>query len=163
MNRVPFMPNFSDENPLILDEEEQKTIAVLSQKASAIQRKVILFLREAARKKGIISDTLEGLESKSGKPFVEEKKGKSFFGHDYRRAVVMGDPVGKLPAVPIETAYFCRSPFSPQKDADSCGWVKGQPIGKSYDDIGFLSGSAGIRYHCKICGQMIGEHRSILS
>jgi len=161
VSRFPHMPSLPDENPLILNGKEKKVLAGLNLEASAILRKRTLYLREVARRKGMTSATLEGLKSKSGKPFVEEKTKRSW-GRDYRQATIMGDSLAGLPPLAVETAYLCHSPYS-KEDPDSCGWVKGRPVEQEYDDISFLSGSAGTRYYCKICGKQIGEHRMIVS
>jgi predicted SprT family Zn-dependent metalloprotease len=43
-------------------------------------------------------------------------------------------------------------------DCPTCkGVVLGKPEGRHYDDIGCLSGSSGVNYHCKICDEVIGE------
>ncbi len=162
-----------DEAPLILSEEDQKILNGLTAQNLVVQHRVVEFQRECARKQGVIAQRLEDLKSKSGQPFKEEARTSFGFRHkDYRRAVVKKKILKGLLAgksLTIESAYLCRSPYlaltskSRKKDPDSCGWVKGNPVSKDYDNIGFLSGSAGIRYYCKICGKLIGEEQHVIS
>jgi len=138
---------------LPLDEAEKTKLAALDAEASLAQQKKIIFLKRVARKKGITSKMLKGLKSKNGKRFVEEK------GHKpYRKALVREDFLGSEQ----ETAYLCCGMYL-QKDPSSCGWVKGDPVEKPYDEIGCLSGSRGIRYYCRICGKLIGEFQMEVS
>jgi len=110
-------------------------------------------LRKIAAEKGIIAPTLEELKSKSGKPFIEEElKGRT--KGDYKRALIEDSIMGRVRT--IETAYFCQfrlAQFLKEEDKDGCGWVKGRPVEKPYP----LSGSAGIKYHCRVCDKEIGE------
>jgi hypothetical protein len=161
MPGLPDFPLAPDDNPLILTGKEKKTMAGFETQISAICQQKLDFLRGAARKKGITAATLDDLKSKSGEPFVEEKEKKGW-GHDYRMATVTADsPITGKPLV-TETAYLCCDMFS-NNDSGGCGWVKGQPIQRAYNDIGFLSGSAGYNISCKICGKLIGQHKTIMS
>jgi len=166
MARFPYIPGLPDDNPLILSEEEKQELARFNSQLSKIQGDKITYLREIARRKGITASTLKELKSKSGKPFVEVKS-KRTFGQDYRTAAVKGEVPAELKKLNLpmqirETAYLCHEMYS-KKKTDSCGWVKGNPIARSYDDIGILSGSAGTQFYCKICNKMIGDHVTIRS
>ena len=145
-----------DEYPLVLDEEDKNKLRELDEKISRAKIQKILILREAARRRGLIADRLEDLKSKSGEPFVEKTPRKLRSHHLYRKAEVKRDS----PFASIEIAYNCRSMweemFLDKEDMhDSCGWVKGNPIQKPYDNIGPLNGSAGYQYFCKICAKQI--------
>jgi len=98
-----------------------------------------------ARKKGIIAEKLEDLKSSCGDPFKEKERDST---RDYRKAMA-GD---------VEAAYFC-----PTAHIEGCGWVKGFPNSERYNDIGCLSGSAGTRFYCQICGKLIAEHQFMRS
>lgn len=159
------IPNLPDDNPFILDEKEQQGLIVFDAQLSEIQRKKVLYLREIAKRKGLTAPTLEELKSKNGEPFVEVKSTRTS-GRDYREAAAKKEI--KFPGIKSkrfeleEQAYLCHDMFS-KKDTDSCGWVRGAPVEREYDNIGFLSGSAGVRFYCKICGKMIGEHKTVMS
>lgn len=115
------------------------------------------FLRTAARRLGWTADTLEDLRSEAGNPFVEEPQ----YGRErVRRAREQGgDEYNE------EWAYLCVNPYAwgfadPPK---GCGWVRGVPDERPYDDIGMLSGSAGTKDYCRICGGLVGENRYMVS
>jgi len=159
--RFPYIPDFSEEVP-ILSDAEKKIVSGFDSNIAAIMQDKIFFIRDAARRKGIISANLKKLQSKSGKPFVRERKKGRWDYDDYARATVKER--SSLPGFPptvVEVAYLCRpmnSLFSPRgKKLHGCGWVKGIPTEKKYNDLGPLSGSAGIKYYCRICGELIGE------
>jgi hypothetical protein len=166
MPGLPDFPLAPDDNPLILTGKEKKTMAGFEAQISVICQQKLSFLREAARKKGITAATLDDLKSKSGEPFVEEKEKKTW-GREYRLATVTEDSPITGKSMVTETAYFCCDMFSvfskENENSDGCGWVKGQPIQKAYDDIGVLSGSAGYNIFCKICGKLIAQHKIVMS
>lgn len=139
-----------------LTAEEQTTLAVLDQSLNFFLSAKLKFLREAHGNRGEIATTLEGLKSKRGRPFVPMER---FPGRRYTQAVVQVEAPFSLA---VETAYLCKGIYQ-EEDPDSCGWVKGEPNERSYDDIGVLSGSAGHRYYCRICGKQIGEVYLIMS
>lgn len=148
-----------------LDEKESGIVSGFDAAILIAQLKKRLYLREIARKKGIIAEKLEDLKSECGRPFLEEKG----IG-DCKRAVVKKDttfgPLKNFSPLTGETAYLCQdmySIFSKENTPDGCGWVKGKPYEKKYDEIGVLSGSRGIRYYCRICGKQIGEYQSAIS
>jgi len=146
-----------------LDEKESGTVSGFDATILIAQLKKRLYLREIAREKGIIAEKLEDLKSECGRPFLEEK-GNSWQRHDCKRAVVKKDAT--FGPLTMETAYLCQdmySIFSKEDTPDGCGWVKGKPHEKKYDEIGVLSGSRGIRYYCRICGKRIGEYQSAIS
>ncbi len=159
MRRFPGIPLEPDDNPLILTDVNRGTLAELDAEIAGIQHKKILLLRKAARESGLTAPSLEELKSKSGKPFRELERQSS-----YKKAVVRR---GTRPVNFIEeSAYLCQpmhAEMMPKGIIEECGWVKGNPVGGAYDNIGPLSGSAGIEYYCKICGTLIGRYRGIVS
>ena len=66
-----------DDKPIELNEDERKVVEALNMKLWAIQlatmKEKAQFLREVARRQGLIAPTLKELKSESGKPFVERK------------------------------------------------------------------------------------------
>ena len=156
------VPGDDEDSSLSLDKEEQIGLAVFDAQLSIVLRQKVLYLREIAKRKRLTAPTLEELKSKSGKPFVEVKSTR-MLGDDYRSAEAKEEVSfgkAKLLLERTEQAYLCyESSIFSKEDTDSCGWVKGMPVEKKYNDIGVLSGSAGIRFYCKICGKKIGEHR----
>jgi hypothetical protein len=132
---------YPDNTPsLKLNKEEQAELAEINTELASLGHKKLQIIRSAAKRQGIAADKLSDLKSESGRPFVEEKIEKTF-----KLAVVRKE------SEILEVAYLC---FEPQ---NGCGWVKGNPEYKNYDDIGFLSGSAGTEYYCKICGKTLGR------
>ena len=75
---------FSDQP--FLDEEEAKVAYGFDLAAFEMQTKKILYLREAARKKGITAERLEDLKSESGRRFVGEKSRGGEYSPDRRPA-----------------------------------------------------------------------------
>ena len=148
---------------LVLTEAERERLAgfdrsmqMLQVQIVAAQLERIACLREFARAHGFMTTTLEDLRSACGEPFIEDPTSKQY--KIYRRATARKKPsaaAGKFPMSAVEEAYFCVSMYS-LSDA-GCGWVKGVPAGRLFDNIGPLSGSAGTRYFCKVCNQQIGE------
>jgi len=62
--------------------------------------------------------------------------------------------VGKIGSTAcFETAYRYRT----------CGFVPGDPAERNYDELGPMSGSAGIDYSCRICGGHLGREKSVVS
>jgi hypothetical protein len=147
-----FMP--PDNSPsLKLGKKEQAEMAALNAKMGELSAKKLDLIRDSARRQGLIADKLQDLKSESGNPFIEEKpRSKGFGGEGYRIAVVKGK-FGNAE----EAAYLCEEMYSFGKDSSGCGWVRGNPRTENYDDIGVLSGSAGVNYYCKICGRLIGR------
>ena len=142
-------------NSKFLGDKEMERLESFDMEILIIKQKKKDYLREIAKNKGLIAEKLEDLKSENGKPFEEIKKKDSSSRYnttDYRKAV----------AFPLETAYLCHAMFI-KDDPDSCGWVKGEPHAKEYNTLGPLSGSAGIRYYCRICGKQIAEYPTIFS
>ena len=143
--------------------KEKKIINSFYLEIIRIKHERTIYLRKIAKEKGIIAPILEDLKSSSGKPFLEKAQESREM---YRKAVVL-KPIEarhRFPSLNIsETAFFCHSIYLLQNDEDSCGWVKGDPIKEKYNEIGLLSGSAGVRYYCPICGKLVGEERSVFS
>ncbi|MEX1063878.1 MAG: hypothetical protein WD898_00930 [Candidatus Paceibacterota bacterium] len=141
-----------DRHPVysVLTEGDKKELAQLEAKKSELDQERIKIIRKAAIKGGLAANNLEDLKSESGHPFIEEDGRAS-----YKRAVAKGKII--LP----EMAYLCQSEYAPIVEGtsgekeDTCGWVKGEPLEKSYDEIGPLSGSAGSELFCKICGKRL--------
>jgi len=44
-----------------------------------------------------------------------------------------------------------------------CGYVKGSPRRERYNDIGFLRGSTGFKFYCRVCGQKTGSYTTSIS
>jgi len=146
---APF-PEFNIDNPkIILSKERKAELADISSKMESLQQKKIDLLREIGREQGIIASSLEELKSTNGQPFVEKKSTER-----YRNASVTSGNVKMFPGIEIEHAYLC--PGTEGLD-NGCGWVKGVPKRKEYNDIGALSGSSGINFHCRICGSQIAQ------
>ena len=157
------LPHFHSKNPLVLDEEEEKIITSFDSRIIAIKGERTLYLRKIAREKGITASSLEELKHENGELFEEKEKEERGM---YRKAVSLNTSLEKAlhisPFLCIaETAYLCHSMYS--DDEDSCGWVKGDPIEEKYNNIGPLSGSAGVRFHCRICGKVIGDRKIAFS
>ena len=146
-----------------LDEKEREKLRkieseVFFEKAAAEAKKRQI-LREGARKRGTIANKLEDLKSESGEQFIEIESGKNPFGIPKKiKAAVISGKTKSFSSE--EVAYLCRYPnfhlwknaLKLEKDPDTCGWVKGFPEKKWYDEIGPLSGSNGWRYTCRVCG-----------
>lgn len=137
--------------------EEQAILATLDQNLQSARSAKLEFLREAYKNRGEIAPTLEGLKSRSGKPFVLGRE---------RELTGMHGCASTIAKIPFphqeEAAYLCRGIYQ-EEDLDSCGWVKGDPQEVPYNNIGILGGSAGSRYYCRICGKQIGEDRQVMS
>ncbi len=145
-----------DKSSLVLNEDEKAELAKLNREIARLQTERISKLREFARQKGITAARLEDLKSECGQPFIEDESGFS-----YRRATAKGE--GKSHRE-LEIAYLCASPYLMKgEDEYTCGWVKGNVIRKKYDEIGLMSGSAGTRYFCKICGKQVAEFQEVVS
>ncbi len=100
--------------------------------------------RERARTNGRLVPTLE-LFSTEEKPMRWEEQGFHFAGF---RTAYGYTPADVERECPSEQAYWCNS----------CdGWIKGSPAARDYNEIGFLSGSAGTRFFCGVCQDQIGE------
>ena len=140
-----------------LNEEEKKMLDSLNLHILAIKNRQLVLVREAAKREGVIAQNLEALESQKGEPFREEKSAGPLWG-DYSYQKAFAGSGRKM-----EEAYLCKEMRSKEEDADGCGWVKGAPIKKGYDEIGILSGSRGTRCYCRICLILIGEHETISS
>ena len=148
-----FMP--PDNCPsLRLNKGEQAEISALNEKMEELIIKKLDLIRSSARRQGLTSDNLNDLRSENGNPFIEEKVGDKGFGRNGYRIAVTKKEAGKI----RETAYLCRN-----SEGDGCGWVRGNPRIENYNDIGVLSGSAGVNYYCKICGRFIGKEALIMS
>jgi hypothetical protein len=93
------------------------------------------------------AEKLEDLVSKSGMPYheIEGSLKKTGFREKIKCAKTDFEII---PGTHQEIAYWC----SVEKR-----WVQGAPSGEEYDDIGVLSGSAGLSLFCRSCGQEIGK------
>ena len=139
-----------------LNEEEKKMLGSLNLHVSATKKRQVALIREAAKREGVIAQNLEDLKSQKGEPFREEKSVGLQWGHACQKAFAGS-------GMAMEEAYLCKGMYSKETDADGCGWVKGTPIEKKYDDIGILSGSRGTRCYCRICLNLIGENKTAVS
>lgn len=135
---------------LDLSPEEQERVATFDREIAAAQARRTALLREIAKAKQLCAPDLTGLKSASGKPFEETTPRGSC-----RTAIVRGKTL-LIGSVILEMAYLCHDRYA-GADQDGCGWVKGKPVERKYNDIGPLSGSAGRRYFCGICGKKVGE------
>lgn len=115
------------------------------------------FLRQAARRLGWSTEALDELRSEAGNRFVEQPQ---YSAHRVRTAKEEG-----AEEFFEEWAYLCASPlaWAHEEPVTGCGWVRGVPDERSYDNIGLLAGSTGTRDYCRVCGALIGENRQIIS
>jgi len=133
-----------------IDKKTQAKLNGLNAKIQAILQEKLTVIRTLARRQGIVAEKLEDLKSKSGLPFAIETGRSGYIGAAVKKNVSLGAHVFVDIA---EVAYFCPG----------CGWVKGSPKSTKYNDIGPLSGSAGINYHCKICEAFVGKEVHVRS
>jgi hypothetical protein len=151
---------FPDNSPqLKLNKKEQAEMVVLNTEAETIAQRRLDIVRGAARRLGIIADKMEDLKSESGNPFVEDRSRIIGLGENGYRAAVVRGYLGSVE----EAAYLCEEMYSSGGGGSGCRWVKGNPQTENYDNIGALSGSAGVNYYCKICGQLIGRDVNVRS
>lgn len=154
MYPMSFMPD-----PGPLSEEDKEKLGALDRQIAIAEQQKLALIREIARRNGVSVATLGDFKSENGEPFTEESLGTRI--HGLRTAVIMKETVtGRFG--PVEEAYLCR-PMYPGDGSDSCGWVRGKPIERGYDNIGLLAGSAGVRFFCRICGHQIAERRGMMS
>lgn len=152
----PRMPHKLEDPVLQLNDEDRSELGSIDAMVILAQCQRAKVLRKRAQEQGLIATTLEDLRSKSGKPFVEDDKKKTY--RNYRTAQTQEDE--------YEIAYLCQPRFIGEDgptEGSGCGWVKGEPIESRYDDLGFMCGSKGYRQYCKICGDQIGETQLVIS
>jgi len=138
-----------------LTDEEKQALAELNKKQLETTKQKLAYTRELLRKKEIIAERLEDLRSKDGTLFLRETPGKYISAKAFDPSINW-----RLQ----ETAYLCHCQFIPiGEDPNSCGWVKGEPRREEYNEIGLLCGSAGYRYYCRVCNQLIGEVQTRIS
>lgn len=136
----------------VLAEQER-----LRAQIAELQQQEATFLRDAAYRLGLAAKSLEELRSDAGNGFVEIEE--RYRRHDVRRAREENAERHK-----DEWAYLCANPYSfGREDQIGCGWVKGIPDQRAYDNIGSLAGSAGTEDYCRICGALIGVNEQIVS
>jgi hypothetical protein len=88
-------------------------------------------------------------QTRTGEKFVAQKQKERPYGREVRTAIIKEYFTNEKRQFYIaDSAYFCNM---------GCNWVLGVPETGNYDDIGFLSGSAGVNFYCKICGMHIGQ------
>jgi len=151
----PGMPHMPEDPELQLNDADRLELGSIDVLAILAQCRKVEFLRKRAREQCLTAEKLEDLRSKSGQPFVEDDEKKTF--RDYRTAATQEDE--------YEVAYLCRFMYIEElglTEGSGCGWVKGEPLGKPYDDMGPLCGSKGYRQYCKICGDKIGETQLVV-
>lgn len=144
--------HFPDDPALELNEAERQRLNAFDFGVVVSQLAKTHHLRELARAKGLAAMNLEDLKSKSGKPFIEDDRQNTH--RDYRTA--------RTQEKEYEIAYLCCCMYF-DDSKKGCGWVKGKPQETNYDEIGPMSGSAGFRQFCKICGTKIGETQLVIS
>ena len=59
-----------------------------------------------------------------------------------------------------ESVYYRCFNFSSNH---GCGYVKGSSRREQFNNISFLSGSAGWEFYCRVCGQKIGSYTTLVS
>lgn len=97
---------------------------------------------EGERKKAV---TLEELQSPSGRPYQEDVSSSS---RPHARPRYARTDFEIIPGYQEEVAYWCEGEHL---------WIQGAPAGDEYNDIGPLSGSAGLVLICRSCGYEIGR------
>ncbi len=134
------------------EDELEKKIKEIQMEISGLKTKEIFILREIARKKGIIARNLSDLgEFEEIKP-GEKHPNPLLLPKKIKMAMIPGTDIFKRN--PEKVTYFCKR---------GCGWVKGFPKEKWYNDLGLLSGSAGWVYLCHICGEPLAREKFIIS
>lgn len=115
-------------------------------------------LRRWARRLGYSADTPELLRSERGLEFREDDGGaRGRFPVRYAYEKESERRFGS------EAAYWCGYDPLFSGVIVGCGWVKGEPLAESYNNLGPLSGSAGVEYRCRVCRELIGRDEQILS
>lgn len=143
--------------------EVEKAILELNQAVGKAEEQKINYLRAKAIELGFAATELKDLRSEKGRSFEEREKVPHRWGELRKAHEVLesGEDTYKQ-----EWAYFCgfTDSFGKQEKIHiGCGWVRGWPKDQEYDDIGVLSGSAGIRFSCQICGMKVGEDQQMVS
>ena len=150
---------YEDKHPLTLTDEENLELAEFDRIVQEASSKKVLKLREFVRGKGLTAEKLEDLTSANGEPFTEEEQGSYEY---YTRAIAAKIRTlkvgrGEFPVGGNDYAYLCIPMYLRDREQIGCGWVKGKPIARKYDNIGPMSGSSRYEFHCKICGDLIGR------
>ena len=141
-------------------EEVLKGLKALNQAASEAENKRDEYLMAKAREYGLAAEKLEDLRSERGLTFSEVEHRDYMSLHQARENT---DPTDRKARYNQEWAYYCGFEDLSGGMTLCCGWVRGYPRSESYDDIGCLSGSAGMRYYCQICGHLVGERQNVVS
>ncbi|MCX9010886.1 MAG: hypothetical protein OIN66_07175 [Candidatus Methanoperedens sp.] len=131
-----------------LTDEQKREMARLEAASYIAQTKRIKIIRGVARALEITAKSLDDLRSEDGRLFIEIEN--AYGG--YRQAICRTEDRSKAPD---QHAYFCQELYMPK--GFGCDWVIGEPTQQDYNEIGFLCGSAGVRYFCRICGKEIGK------
>jgi hypothetical protein len=140
-----FMPE--DKAPsLKLNKEELSEMAAINSEGEILVQKRLILVRSAAKRQDLIAERLKDLKSQTGGKFIAQKRKERPY-KEIRTAIVREN------SIIVDNAYFCMG----------CNWVLGVPRTEDYDNIGFLSGSAGVNFYCKICGMKIGRFVTIRS
>ncbi len=139
------------ENGIAITESEERKFFEIDAKIRALQGEKTALIRSVARAHGLIAKSLDGLKSKNGAPFVEERHSYINFRNSAARN---GGPLK-------EDAYLC--PGALPGGEDGCGWVKGSPKGERHDFLEPLSGGFGKKYYCRICGCEVGGLTNVLA
>lgn len=157
---------------ILLSEEDKERILLLEADIRKKEGEIYLLevglniiLLDILRKDGVIAEKLEDLKSKNGAPFVEITDMGMIYRYRNARS-------GNFRDLSAEAAYYCESNFEriarQTKDFSwgsyhGCGWVKGSPREEKYNEISFMTGAEGVRFHCCLCGKMLTDFKISMS
>ena len=144
----------------VLTDEDKSNLARLRLEVALTDDARIKILRGAAIRGGLAAENLNNLKSKSGAPFVEDE-----VWNEYKLAFTFMDR--REDSFITEFAYLCASKYELTQGKDfkknSCGWGKGEPKEKKYNNLGPMSGSAGERVYCMICHKELCKLERVVS
>ncbi len=156
--RIGGASNGLDVSKLIFSDEDKKELASLEETLETFNMAINMIeeekknlTRKVARRMGLASARLEDLKT-NGRSLVESSSLSKIVG--YRAARIKGDPVALEDS---HFAYLCGG------EASGCGWVKGKPDTRTFNDITILSGSAGMNFYCWLCGGYMGKYDFVMS
>lgn len=146
-NELSVKPNDAEKREL---EILNTKLAKIQHQIAKIEKKKMAKIRQIAWRTGVAALKLKDLKSEYGGFVVQKER------YGYQRALAIkkeGEYV-----VDHEGAYQCVNEFaSLEEKGQTCGWVRGEPTKRKYDEIGPLSGSAGTEYFCRICHKHLGR------
>ncbi len=131
---------------VITGETENRELALIDRQIAELQTLRLKKVRDFARQKGETALKLEDLKSESGKPFIRDRESVRHWK----------SATADVNRCQDESAYLCCSEYTVEdNNPNTCGWVKGEPKGEKFDNIGPLSGSSGRNYYCRICNKLL--------